>query len=177
VCAECVQVMVEVGNLLSRLYRRASDRREVRYGRAGNLERRIEVELDESAGEVTRRLRIKPCAFIFFLDQHSKTRVKQHLIDPDGGDEVSNEEIKKGFEVEPGTFVILDQKELKSPTAMRKVTLPWRRLGFECRSVDAPFGQSAAGRNHAGKRTLALCAPIRTGPSPANQGTGSSFLK
>jgi DNA end-binding protein Ku len=57
------------------------------------------------------------------LDQHSKTRVKQHMIDPDNGDEVSNEEIRKGFEVEPGTFVILDQRELESlePKASRAI--------------------------------------------------------
>src|SRR6266481_4980556 len=48
------------------------------------------------------------------LDEHSKTRVKQHMINPDSGEEVPNEEIQKGFEVEPGTFVILDEKELES---------------------------------------------------------------
>jgi len=36
------------------------------------------------------------------------------MINPDSGEEVPNEEIQKGFEVEPGTFVILDEKELKS---------------------------------------------------------------
>ena len=48
------------------------------------------------------------------LDAKTKTRVKQHMIDAEAGDEVSNEEIQKGFEVEPGTFVILDEKELES---------------------------------------------------------------
>src|SRR5436853_6537779 len=48
------------------------------------------------------------------LDEKTKTRVKQHMIDAEAGDEVSNEEIQKGFEVEPGTFVILDEKELES---------------------------------------------------------------
>jgi DNA end-binding protein Ku len=59
------------------------------------------------------------------LDEHSKTRVRQHMIDPDSGDEVSNEEIKKGFEVEPGTFVILDEKELErlEPKASREIEI------------------------------------------------------
>ena len=57
------------------------------------------------------------------LEVKSKTRVKQHMIDPETGDEVSKEEIQKGFEVEPGTFVILDEKELESlePEASRDI--------------------------------------------------------
>lgn len=57
------------------------------------------------------------------LDEDSKTRVKQHMINPDSGDEVTNEEIQKGFEVESGTFVILGQKELESlePKASREI--------------------------------------------------------
>ena len=47
------------------------------------------------------------------LDERSKVRVKQHMIDPDSGDEVPNEEIRKGFEVEPGTFVVLEAEDLE----------------------------------------------------------------
>src|SRR5262249_17685506 len=36
------------------------------------------------------------------------------MIEPESGKEVPNEEIKKGFEVEPGTFVILEDKELEA---------------------------------------------------------------
>lgn len=59
------------------------------------------------------------------LDERSKTRVKQHMVDSDSGKEVSTEEIQKGFEVEPGTFVILDQKELESlePEASREIEI------------------------------------------------------
>ena len=59
------------------------------------------------------------------LDEHSKTRVKQHMIDSETGEEVPNEEIQKGFEVEPGTFVILDEKELKSlePKPSREIEI------------------------------------------------------
>jgi DNA end-binding protein Ku len=57
------------------------------------------------------------------LDVKSKTRVKQHMVNRDTDEEVSNEEIQKGFEVEPGTFVILDEKELESlePQASREI--------------------------------------------------------
>ncbi|HMJ24330.1 MAG TPA: Ku protein, partial [Pyrinomonadaceae bacterium] len=37
------------------------------------------------------------------LDERTKTRVKQHMINPESGEEVATEEIQKGFEVEPGT--------------------------------------------------------------------------
>jgi len=59
------------------------------------------------------------------LDEHSKTRVKQHMIDPETSEEVPNEEIQKGFEVEPGTFVILDEKELESlePKPSREIEI------------------------------------------------------
>ena len=46
------------------------------------------------------------------LEQKSKMRVKQHMVAPDTGKEVPGEQIQKGFEVEPGTFVILDEAEL-----------------------------------------------------------------
>ena len=59
------------------------------------------------------------------LDEGSKTRVKQHMVEPGSGKEVSNEEIRKGFEVEPGTFVILDEEELESlePEASREIEI------------------------------------------------------
>jgi DNA end-binding protein Ku len=47
------------------------------------------------------------------LDERSKMRVKQHMIDPDSGDEVPKEEIQKGYEIEPGRFVILTEEDLE----------------------------------------------------------------
>jgi len=57
------------------------------------------------------------------LDEKSKTRVKQHMVQPDSGKEVPAEEIQKGFEVEPGTFVILEPGELEKlePEASREI--------------------------------------------------------
>jgi len=57
------------------------------------------------------------------LDEKSKTRVKQHMVEPDSGKEVPSEEIQKGFEVEPGTFVILEPEELEKlePEASREI--------------------------------------------------------
>jgi len=59
------------------------------------------------------------------LDDRSKTRVKQHMVEPETGKEVSNQEIQKGFEVEPGTFVILGEKELEAlePEASREIEI------------------------------------------------------
>ena len=59
------------------------------------------------------------------LDEKSKTRVKQHMVEPDSGKEVASEEIQKGFEVEPGTFVILETEELEKlePEASREIEI------------------------------------------------------
>ena len=48
------------------------------------------------------------------LDDRSKMRVKQHMIDPDSGEEVPTEEIQKGYEIEPGRFVILTESDLEA---------------------------------------------------------------
>lgn len=48
------------------------------------------------------------------LDDRNKQRVKQHMIDPDSGEEVASEEIQKGYEIEPGRFVILTEQDLEA---------------------------------------------------------------
>ena len=35
------------------------------------------------------------------------------MIDPDSGEEVPNEEIQKGYEIEPGKYVILTEEDLE----------------------------------------------------------------
>ncbi len=47
------------------------------------------------------------------LDDTAKKRVKQHMIDPDSGEEVPTEEIQKGYEIEPGRYVILTEEDLE----------------------------------------------------------------
>ena len=48
------------------------------------------------------------------LDDRHEMRVKQHMVDPDTGEEVSKEKIQKGYEIEPGKFVIVTDEELES---------------------------------------------------------------
>lgn len=59
------------------------------------------------------------------LDEKHLMRVKQHMVHPETGDEVPNEEIQKGYELEPGRFVILTEKELESlePKPSREVEI------------------------------------------------------
>jgi DNA end-binding protein Ku len=45
------------------------------------------------------------------LEQRTQDRVKQHMVDPDTREEVAKEEIRKGFEVDQDTFVILNDDE------------------------------------------------------------------
>ncbi|HEV7474573.1 MAG TPA: Ku protein [Pyrinomonadaceae bacterium] len=46
------------------------------------------------------------------LDDKHLMRVKQHMISPDSGDEVATDEIQKGYEIEPGRFVVVTDEEL-----------------------------------------------------------------
>jgi DNA end-binding protein Ku len=59
------------------------------------------------------------------LEERSKKRVKQHMINPDSGEEVARPEIQKGFEVEPGKFVILTEEDLESvePEPSREIVV------------------------------------------------------
>ena len=59
------------------------------------------------------------------LDDRNKMRVKQHMIDPDSGEEVPTAEIQKGYEIEPGRFVILTAEDLENlqPPASRDIEI------------------------------------------------------
>ena len=59
------------------------------------------------------------------LDDRAKKRVKQHMVDPDSGEEVPTEEIQKGYEIEPGRYVILTAEELEKlqPPASRDIEI------------------------------------------------------
>ena len=48
------------------------------------------------------------------LDDTKRNRVKQHMVNPDNGEEVETKEIRKGYEIEPGRFVILEEKDLEA---------------------------------------------------------------
>lgn len=74
---------------------------------------KAELKLDSTKVPVKLYSAVKDQTVHFhILDQKSKTRVKQHMVEP-GGKEVTSEEVRKGFEVEPGTFVILEKEELE----------------------------------------------------------------
>jgi DNA end-binding protein Ku len=86
----------------------------------GNLKiasTKIPVKLYSAVQDQTVRFHI--------LDGKSKTRVKQHMVDPETDKEIANEEIQKGFEIEPGKFVILDKEELEAiePEASREIEI------------------------------------------------------
>jgi DNA end-binding protein Ku len=59
------------------------------------------------------------------LDEKHLMRVKQHMVTPDEGEEVANEEIRKGYEIEPGRFVVLTEEDLKSiePEPSREIEI------------------------------------------------------
>ena len=47
------------------------------------------------------------------LEAKTKAPVKQHMVNPETGEEIASEEIRKGYEIEPGVFVLLDEEELE----------------------------------------------------------------
>ncbi len=59
------------------------------------------------------------------LDDRHLMRIKQHMVDADTGEEVSNDKIQKGYELEPGRFVILSDEELESlkPEPSREIEI------------------------------------------------------
>lgn len=67
---------------------------------------RIPVKLYSAVQDRTVRFHV--------LDDRSLMRIKQHMVDRDTGEEVSNDEVQKGYEVEPGRFVILTEDELEA---------------------------------------------------------------
>jgi DNA end-binding protein Ku len=46
------------------------------------------------------------------LDSKTMSRVKQHMVNPATGEEVAQEDIRKAYEIERGTFVLLEEDEL-----------------------------------------------------------------
>jgi DNA end-binding protein Ku len=47
------------------------------------------------------------------LDDKHLMRVKQQMVNPNSDDEVATEEIQKGYEIEPGRFVVVTDEELE----------------------------------------------------------------
>ena len=58
------------------------------------------------------------------LQTRTKSRIKQQMVSAERHEEVAREEIRKGYEVEPGTFVVLEEEELQKlkPKESREIT-------------------------------------------------------
>jgi DNA end-binding protein Ku len=57
------------------------------------------------------------------LHERDQVRVRQRMVHPGTGDEVPSGEIRRGYEAEPGVFVLLDKEELEelTPAASRDI--------------------------------------------------------
>lgn len=77
------------------------------------------------------------------LDKRSHARVKQHMVNPATDKEVRKDEIRKGYEIEPDTFVIVgdeDLEKLESEPSTEIVVdsfLPQGRIGHQY--YDRPY--------------------------------------
>ena len=47
------------------------------------------------------------------LEARTKSRIKQHMVNPESNEEVPNDQIKRAYQVEPGIFVVLTDEELE----------------------------------------------------------------
>jgi DNA end-binding protein Ku len=61
------------------------------------------------------------------LEKRTHARVKQHMVNPGSGKEVSSDDIRKGYEIEPDTFVIVDDTDLAKiePEASTTIEVPY----------------------------------------------------
>ena len=59
------------------------------------------------------------------LDSRTGNRVKQRMVNPVTGDEVPYDEVRRGYELEEGVFVILDDEELEAvePEKSREISI------------------------------------------------------
>lgn len=77
------------------------------------------------------------------LEKRTHARVKQHMVNPNTGKEVRNDEIRKGYEIEPGAFVVVDDEDLQKaepkPSTVIDVAsfVPEGRIGFQY--YDRPY--------------------------------------
>jgi DNA end-binding protein Ku len=71
------------------------------------------------------------------LESRSKSRVKQQMVRPENHKHVGREDIRKGYEIEPGEFVVIEDQEAKKlqPKESREVQftqfVPPSALGSE----------------------------------------------
>jgi DNA end-binding protein Ku len=59
------------------------------------------------------------------LEKKSQTRVKQHMVNPNTGKEVPPDQIRKGYEIQPGRFVVVEPEELQElePEESREIRI------------------------------------------------------
>ena len=69
------------------------------------------------------------------LHDQDKQRVRQRLVHPDTGEEISQDEVRRGFQIEPGVFVVLEENELAElePQSSKDIEIS-RFVPFEARN-------------------------------------------
>lgn len=77
------------------------------------------------------------------LEKKTHGRVKQHMVNPGSGKEVRSDEIRKGYEIAPDTFVVLEDQELDKMVPEASTTikiasfLPEGKIGYQY--YDRPY--------------------------------------
>jgi DNA end-binding protein Ku len=77
------------------------------------------------------------------LSPSTGERVRQRMVDPDSGEEVPGGEVRKGLELEPGRFVVLEDEELEElrpePSRTIEVTRFVDRSEIDHRWYERPY--------------------------------------
>ena len=84
---------------------------------------KAEVQIGKTAIPVKLYAAVSDKKVRFHILDKQKTRVKQHMVTQDDEKEVPTKEIQKGYEIEPGRFVILTEEDLDTlaPYTLAKV--------------------------------------------------------
>src|SRR5689334_6744077 len=59
------------------------------------------------------------------LEKSAQKPIKQHMVNPESGDEVPKAEVQKGYEIERGRFVLISESEIEKlqPKESRDIEL------------------------------------------------------
>ena len=98
------------------------------------------------------------------LDEEASGRVQQKMVAPTSGDAVPREEIRRGFEADPGVFVVLDDEEVEAlrpePSRDIRVTRFVPEAEIDHRWYDRPYYLGPDGGDDVARDYFALAEAL-----------------
>lgn len=98
------------------------------------------------------------------LDEDASGRVKQQMVAPASGEAVPREEVRRGFEADPGVFVVLDDEEVEAllpePSRDIEVTRFVPEAEIDHRWYDRPYYLGPDGGDDVARDYFALAEAL-----------------